>query len=167
MDSDIPDSRDGDNSNQCVFLRGYKIMLRKDVWDNAVDPHSTATPHMPSSSSSSDPKSKQTRRGDSGNQNDHLRHEDGGGLEPDGRTLRRLAQNTSEHGMEPMDMSTLPTTSSQMGAERVIIQADFNVSPVCTVISGLPILTFQRELHPSDLINTVLLSQVTFYCAYN
>ncbi|KIL64640.1 hypothetical protein M378DRAFT_582422 [Amanita muscaria Koide BX008] len=128
MNSDIPDSSDGDNSNQCVFLRGYKIMLRKDVWDNAVDPRSTATAYMPSSSSSSDPESKQMRRDDSGNQNDHLRREDGGGSEPD----------------EPMDVDTpLVTTSSQIGAERVIIQADFNVSP----------------LHPSDLINAVLLSQ--------
>ncbi|KAM6493117.1 hypothetical protein JOM56_011251 [Amanita muscaria] len=143
MDSDIPDSRDGDNSNQCVFLRGYKIMLRKDVWDNAVDPYSATTAYMPPSSSSSDPESKQMRRDDSGNQNDHLRREDGGGSEPDGRTFKRLAQSTSEHGIELMDVDTPLTTSSQIGAERVIIQADFNVSP----------------LHPSDLINAVLLSQ--------
>jgi hypothetical protein len=127
IDSDIPDSRDGDNSNQCVFLRGYKIMLRKDVWDNAIDPYSTGTSYITTSSSSPNPGSKRAREGDF---SDHLCHEDGGGSESAGGTSRRPAQNTYECGIKPMDVNPVLTMSSQM-AERVIIQADFNASPVC------------------------------------
>ncbi|KAM6499202.1 hypothetical protein JOM56_004710 [Amanita muscaria] len=139
MDSCIPDSRDDDGSNQCIFLRGYKIMLRKDVWDNAIDPYSTGTSYITTSSSSPNPGSKRARQGDFSN---HLCREDGGGSESAGGTSRRPAQNTYECGIKPMNVNPVLTTSSQM-AERVIIQADFNASP----------------LHPSDLVNAALLSQ--------
>ncbi|KAM6499185.1 hypothetical protein JOM56_004693 [Amanita muscaria] len=138
---DIPDSTGDDGTNQCIFLRGYKIMLRKDVWDNAIDPHSTGTSYITTSSSSPKPESKRERQGDLSNQDDHLRREDGDGSESAGGTSRRAAQNA--YGMEPMDVDTLLTAPSQMGAERVIIQADFNASP----------------LHPSDLVNAALLRQ--------
>ncbi|KIL70871.1 hypothetical protein M378DRAFT_66153 [Amanita muscaria Koide BX008] len=123
-DSDIPDD---DGPNQCIFLRGYKIMLRKDVWDNAVDPHSTGTSYITTSPSSPNAGNERTRPDESSNQNHYLRREDGGGSEPGGGTSRRPAQNTSERGTTPMDVDTLFTTS---WAERVIIQADFNASPV-------------------------------------
>ncbi|KAM6499831.1 hypothetical protein JOM56_005339, partial [Amanita muscaria] len=48
----VADTNKGDTSNQCVFLRGYKIMIRQDIFDNLCNdqPSRGSDPAMPSSS---------------------------------------------------------------------------------------------------------------------
>ncbi|KIL56465.1 hypothetical protein M378DRAFT_89246 [Amanita muscaria Koide BX008] len=57
--------------NQCIFLRGYKIMLPEDTWDNITNSQFTGTSSVTvSPTSSSGNKSESPRQGDSSNQGD-------------------------------------------------------------------------------------------------
>ncbi|KIL65323.1 hypothetical protein M378DRAFT_77063 [Amanita muscaria Koide BX008] len=45
-----PDSNHGDSLNQCVFVQGYKIMLRQDIFDDLMNDQLRQTPQVSMSS---------------------------------------------------------------------------------------------------------------------
>ncbi|KIL55611.1 hypothetical protein M378DRAFT_170916, partial [Amanita muscaria Koide BX008] len=48
----VSDTNKGDTPNQCVFLRGYKIMIRQDIFDNLCNDQPRGSgPAMPFSAS--------------------------------------------------------------------------------------------------------------------
>ncbi|KIL57512.1 hypothetical protein M378DRAFT_87818 [Amanita muscaria Koide BX008] len=130
-------SNDGNILNQCVFLRGYKIELRKDIWDNLESSQST-TKSYTTTSHFANKGNKSTRKGNSGNQNDCSRSETGFGPRLTFGTTN-LAQDVIEHGA-----IAFPAES-----ERVTVHADFSSSPVRSVICCMPgILTFDVRYIP-------------------
>ncbi|KAM6497425.1 hypothetical protein JOM56_007898 [Amanita muscaria] len=123
------DSNAAGSPNQCVFLRGYKIMLPEDIWNNITNSQSTGTssvtvsPYQPRSGN----QSESPRQGDSSNQDDASQSgTDNSPVSDCGTT--RAAQNTCSR-----------TNTSA----RVILYEYSKTSPA----------------HPSDLINAILLCQ--------
>ncbi|KIL56457.1 hypothetical protein M378DRAFT_468977 [Amanita muscaria Koide BX008] len=120
---------DVDGPNQCVFLRGYKIMLRKDIWKNIMNrqfagtSYVTATPYRPHSGN----KPESPCQDNSSSQDDPSQSRADNSPMFDCGTSRP-AQNTCSR-----------TDTSA----RVILYEYSKTSPA----------------HPSDLINAILLCQ--------
>ncbi|KIL56460.1 hypothetical protein M378DRAFT_89245, partial [Amanita muscaria Koide BX008] len=126
------DSNDADGPNQCVFLRGYKIMLRKDIWDNIANSQTsyvTVLPYGPHSGN----ESESPRQGDSSNQDDASQSKaDNSPVSNCAAT--RAAQNTCNR-----------TDTSA----RVILYEYPKTSPVRTLVSNKFNLTYFLTLGPS------------------
>ncbi|KIL63088.1 hypothetical protein M378DRAFT_164975 [Amanita muscaria Koide BX008] len=120
----VSDTDKRDIPNQCVFLRGYKIMVRQDIFDNLGN-------DQPRGSGSAMPFSSSQAGSISMTRQPATRLRGGGGTDFMSKILT---------GKNLFDRTTTPTVTT----DKVVLHPNFSSSPV----------------HPSDVINAALLSQV-------
>ncbi|KAF8688196.1 hypothetical protein AX14_003508 [Amanita brunnescens Koide BX004] len=144
---DITISND-DEPNQCAFLRGYKIMLRSDIWDKLK---SAVAATSQDGEFSSSPSTGATRdspsQGTSGSQADSFHQSSSGNCNtPNSSYGAQLAsqlmhtQTLPGSQMQGVDVYRPETSSDWLG--QVILEEGFRE---------------EAPLHPSDLINVMLL----------
>ena len=156
---------DGWEPNQCIFLRGYKIMLRPDLWEKLNSATIMTSQDGGFLSPPTSRTSHSTHHGTSGSQTDsfHRSTSDNGKIPDPGH--RRLQANPLTHTQVLQGAGSTKTaeTTSELG--QVMLEDFFGETAPVRVSS----LTMSRvlnplyQLHPSDLINVMLLHLVRFY----
>ena len=124
-----PDPHYGNVLNQCVFLRGYKIMLREDIWNGVNEERRRGNLTMPSSSSHQTENTARQR--EPSNQGPHRQREIGSSTRPGLRTSES-ATDTDRHSGEPINSDSLYIGLPVTQSDEVILHTDFNSSPVCS-----------------------------------
>jgi hypothetical protein len=168
---------DGGVPNQCVFLRGYKVMLRSDIWKKlksttivtSNDGGFSLTQIMGTSHSLGNGVSSASREADSfhqsmsDNQNTpDPSHRDQAhqltGIQALQGSLSKAAEAFSE--LETLNDQKLGSP----GGDIILVEEFFSeVAPVCIfILDHLRVLKPLYQLHPSDLINVMLLQLVSF-----
>jgi len=129
--------------NQCIFLRGFKIMLSQDVWDNAVANHSDAIATnleaSPFSSAHKGTGSARTANSREGNASGTANHED---------CTNKHMDDGAKESDDQTNMDSLHLHSGQTNRitpmrmlQRVILQVDFSgASPVRATTLGFTFL---------------------------
>ncbi|KIL63053.1 hypothetical protein M378DRAFT_732563 [Amanita muscaria Koide BX008] len=107
----ISDFNQGDSQNQCVFLRGYKIMIRPDIFDDLCNdqPHGSGPAMLSSSSRAGSISVTRTRA---------TRVRGGGGSDP-------MSKRLTDGGL-----LSWTKMSSMTKSDEVVLHANFNSSPV-------------------------------------
>ena len=161
---------DGGKPNQCVFLRGYKIMLRSDVWNKlnsttigTPNDGGFSTPNHSLSGGTSDSSHQSTS--DNHNTPDP-RHDRLQANQPTGMqvVLQGGPSEEAETTIEPETLDNHKLRSQEVGG--VILEEFFSeTAPVRILIlcQLIQLLNPICQLHPSDLINVMLLHLVRFY----
>ncbi|KAF8730468.1 hypothetical protein AX14_005556, partial [Amanita brunnescens Koide BX004] len=133
---------DDEEPNQCVFLRGYKVMLRSDIWDKLKGAVAVTTQDGEFSSS---PSTRTTNfslsQGMSGSETDsfHQSTSENKNTTNSGHSMSQYV-HTQTHSGGPTDASGPEALSDPF--QQVILDENFRE---------------EAPLHPSDLINTMLL----------
>ena len=130
---------DDDEPNQCVFLRGFKMMLRLDVWDKLKGGIVVTTQDGESSSAPFPTRTTHSQIDD----------------------MSDTSQASSLH-QSASDGHDAPGLSHN--ARQVILEDNFREAVPVRIIalSSFTLLNALYQLHPSDLINVMLLHLVRF-----
>ena len=142
---------DSGEPNQCVFLRGFKIMLRSDVWEKlkstttlTSDDGRFSSPPIPGTSHS-------PNNGRSGSRADSFHQSGSDNRNTPDSQVRGHRGLQADHYKQVRD---------------VILEEFFSETPpVCILIFGhlFQVLNPLYQLHPSDMINAMLLHLVRFH----